>query len=46
MWDKGSYGGVDGKNYLTKVDLKVGINTKCVEILMQELDIGQVDQIP
>jgi hypothetical protein len=23
MCDKGSYGGVDGKNYLTKVDLKV-----------------------
>lgn len=52
MWDKGNYGGVDGKNYLTKVDLKVvkktmkGINTKCVEILMQELDIRQVDQIP
>jgi hypothetical protein len=35
MWDKGSYGGVDGKNYLTKVDLKVvkkimkQINTMC-----------------
>jgi len=40
MWDQGSYGGVDGKNYLTKVDLKMvkktmkGINTKCIEILM------------
>ncbi|CAM6044651.1 unnamed protein product [Sphagnum compactum] len=41
----------DGKGYLTKADLKAviepmkGINAERAEILMQELDIGQADQI-
>jgi hypothetical protein len=51
LTDKGGYGDADGKGYLTKADLKAviepmkGINAERAEILMQELDIGQADQI-